>query len=604
MEGHSSSPSQGWQLKSDFMTGHWRVEPELNHVIAGDKAVHLEPKVMRVLVCLADRAGDVVSKEDLFRAVWPDTFVTDDVLTRAISELRKALGDMSRPPRFIQTIPKRGYRLLAPVERQSIPQPIHSLAVLSFVNLNSDPDLEYLGDGIASCLINLLSQLPQLTIPARTTVLRFKGREGAPRDVGRELKVSAILTGTVLLRGETVVVRAELVDTESGRQLWGEQYNRAWADLLTLEEEIGCRIAEALRLRLTGEQETRLRRRPTRDGEAYRLYLKGRYLWNQRTAASLKSAIRIFEEAIARDPEFAQAYAGLADSYSVLACQIDYAVLPPRIGRVRAEAAARRALELDESLAEAHASLASVLASYHWDWPAADREYRRAIELNPRYATAHHWYAFLHAALGRKADALREIEIAHELDPFSLAINTDVAKIHYLARDFERAAEHLRWTLELEPAFLPARMLLGLTYAQQQKREEAAVLLKDALRVMADDALPVTYFGEALGSAPERKQAASNLSQIEKSRYVPACCWAAYYIHTGDRDRAFQFLDKACDERSNWLIEMCVDPIFDPLRSDPRFEVLVARVGLPAANGESRRAAQLETPALRVPVSR
>lgn len=590
-------------MTGNFKTGPFQVQPELNQICAHGKSAHLEPKVMEVLVCLAGRAGGLVSKEELFRAVWPSTFVTDDVLTRAISELRKVLGDTTREPRFIQTIPKRGYRLLAPVEWLNTAEPIRSLAVLPFVNLNSDPDFEYLGDGIASCLINLLTELPQLSVPARTTVLRYRGREGSPRDLGKELNVGAILTGTVLLQGERVVVRAELVDTESGRQLWGGQYDRAWADLLTLEEEIGSQISEALRLRMTGEQTSKLRRRPTRDGEAYRLYLKGRYLWNQRTEASLKSAIRAFEEAIGRDPEFAQAHSGLADSYSVLTCQIDYAVLPPRVGRVRAEAAARRALELDDELAEAHASLGSVLSGYHWDWPAAEREYRRAIEINPRYATAHHWYAFLHAALGRMEEAHREIQIAHELDPFSLAINTDVAKIHYLARDYERAAEHLRWALELEPTFLPARMLLGLTYAQQGNKKEAARLLEDALRVAADDALPVTYFGEALGTAPARQRAASNLSNIEKTRYVPACCWAAYYIHTGDRDLAFQFLDKAIEERSNWLIEMCVDPIFDPLRSDPRFDDLVARVGLPAGRAAAHGVAAPQNSPARIPIS-
>lgn len=605
MEAKSSSPWQGWKVKGDFQTGRWRVEPELNQVIADGKTVHLEPKVMQVLVCLAGRAGEVVSKQDIFRAVWPDTFVTDDVLTRAISELRKALGDAKRPARFIQTIPKRGYRLLAPVERADHPEPIRSLAVLPFVNLNSDPDLEYLGDGIASCLINLLTQLPQLSVPARSTVLRYKGREAAPCEVGRELKASAILVGTVLLHGDTVVVRAELVETESGRQLWGEQYNRAWRDLLALEEEIGRQISEALRLRLTGEQVSKLRRRPTNDGEAYRLYLKGRYLWNRRTEAAIKSAILLFEEAIARDPEYALAHAGLADCYNVLSCQIDYAALPPAVARPRAEAAARRALELDESLAEAHTSLACAFHSFHWDWQAAEREYRRAIELNPRYATAHHWYAFLCAALGRMEEARREIQIAHELDPFSLAINTDLGKIHFLERDFEGAIRHLRWTLELEPSFFPARALLGMSYALQGMPEKASAELHRALGLRGEDSLPITYLGEVLGSVlnPKREEGIQDLERLAERRYVPACCWAAVYLQSGDLDRAFQYLSKGIEERSNWLVYLRVDPIFDPLRSDPRFEDLAARVGLPPARGGSGEASQPESRAPRAYVS-
>jgi tetratricopeptide (TPR) repeat protein len=432
-------------------------------------------------------------------------------------------------------------------------------------------------------VIGLLAPVPQLRVLPRNTVFRYKGWEGDPLAAGRELGARGVLTGRVLTYGEKVIVRAELVDTEQNCQVWGERYARPLADLTALEDEIAGQICEALRHCLSGSPPPAARRRTTQDTKAYHLYLKARYLWNKRTPGALVRAVEYFEQAIGRDPDYALAYSGLADCYVVLGCQLDYAFLPIREAYEKAEAAARRALALDESLAEAHASLADVTKSYRWDWKGAEREFQRSIELNPRYATAHHWYAFLLSALGRLDEALREIRLAHELDPYHLMINTDFAKIWYYAREYDRAADQLRLTLDLDPDFVPARTLLGLVYRFQGIPEEAEAELNRAFRLAGRDILPIVSFGQLLGYAREdhRRRGVGELEELAQFRYVPACCWAALYLCQDQYDRAFEWLEKAFEERSNWLVHLNTDPIFDPLRNDARFKSLVRRVGLP-----------------------
>ena len=581
-------------MESDFRVGPWLVQPQLNSVSQNGTGARLEPKAMQVLVRLAESADDVVPKDRLMRAVWGDTFVTEDVLTRSISALRRAFHDSTQQPRFIQTIPKGGYRLIAPVEWVDRKPDVESVLVLPFVNASGDSELEYLSDGITDSITHWLSQLPQLRVMARSTAYRHKGREGDAQGVGKELGVRSVLTGRIVRRGEALVVRAELVDVVHGWQLWGDQFVRQRGDLLALEDEIARKISATLQLRLTGEQQEHLARRQTVDHEAYHLYLKGRYLWNHRNDASLKKAIDFFERAVTRDPSYALAYVGLADSYALLACQVDFGSLDPQEAYPKAIGAARKALDLDGDLAEAHASLGNVLASYDWNWSAAEQEFRRAIELNPRYATAHHWYAEMLSYVKRFDEAFREIHLALELDPLSLGINTDAAWILFCARQCHAAVEQLRKVLDLEPEFLPARTLLAVTYEMMGRQEAALVEFQVAQRLFRQANVPVAMRGYVLaaGGEEDRRKGWQELQElgrpcsreprIMRNGDVPACCLAAYYTHSGETALALNHLERAFAERSNWLASLAVDPIFDGLRTEPRFRELVRRAGLPA----------------------
>jgi len=581
-------------MDTNFNTGPWLVQPTLNTVSRQDESVHLEPKTMQVLVHLAERAGEVVPKECLISAVWTDTFVTDDVLTRAISGLRRVFCDDAKAPQVIQTIPKGGYRLIAPilpVEAQS--RPIRSLIVLPFVNGSPDPDADYLSDGITECLNNVLSFFPQLKVVARSTAFRYKGTNLDPAAIGRELGVGAVVTGRAVLWCGNVSVQAELVDPATGNQAWGHRWTRPCADLLSLPEDLAREIAENLKVQLSGEQQRLLTHRPTSQPEAYQLFLKARYLYHQGTEESVRAAIRAYEQAVEIDADYALAFAGLADCHSFLSCELDYGAIPPRVSEPVAEAAARRSLELDDRLAAGHSALACILKNYHWDWDSSEREYRQAISLNPNYSRAHDSYAGLLAALGRFDEALAQIESAHDIDPFSVAINTDFGYINYLTRDYTRAVNRLRLTLELRPDYIPARTLLSFVLERTGAREEAAEEYERALALTRGKEIPMAVLGRVL-SAGHHDQLRRGIEQLHgcaNRRYVPACWFAALYTRLGENDQAFRWMEKAWKERSNWLIYLCVDPLFDDLRSDARFQDLAQRVGLPPFRTTAMRAA-------------
>ena len=569
-------------MAKGFRLGPWTVEPSLNSISSEDHTTHVQPKVMQVLLHLAERSREVVTKEELIRAVWADTFVTDDVLTRAISELRRVFGDDSKEPRFIQTIHKSGYRLIVPVEIRHLDSRIGSLAVLPLAHDGGEPDLEYLADGLTECLINSLSQLPQVRVLARSVVFRYKETKLDAREVGRELNIDAVFTGRVVQQGDNLKIVVELVDVRQGWQLWGKQLTLRWAEIFEVEEGIAEDIASALHLRLFGEGRKPIVRRHTADMQAYRLFIRARYLWHQGTEASVRQAIGLFEQAIAQDPNFALAYAGLAESYSFLGCQVDYGSLPPSEAGPKAEAAARKALELDDNLAPAHSSLASVTKNFHWNWKEAEREFRRAIALNPQYPKARQSYADLLAALGRMEEAIGEIERAHELDPFSATINTDAGNISYLARNYDGAIQRLRLTLDLQPDYVPAHTLLGLVYERVGSQAEARAEFETALGLCHNSELPAAVVGRAVAVGnPSSRGGVEELRALAQQRYVPACWFAAAYIRLGQTDSAFEWLEKAYAERSNWLIYLRVDPLFDPLRSDPRFQELVGRMNFP-----------------------
>ncbi len=457
---------------------------------------------------------------------------------------------------------------------------IDSIAVLPLVNTAADPNAEWLSDGITESIINNLSQLPNLTVIARSSVFRYKGRDVDPQAAARELKVRTALTGRVVQRGDNLSISVELVDASNNRQIWGQQYNRKMSDLLAMQSEISREISEELRLRLTGEERKRVTKQYTANAEAYQLYLKGRYHWNKRTREELKRGVEYFNQAVEKDPNYALAYAGIADCYGVPAIGLS----PPE-AMPKAKDAAMKALSIDDTLAEAHTSLANVLVRYDWDWSAAEREFKRAIELNPNYPTAHYWYALYLAGMGRQEEARREAQRAQELDPLSLVTNWHVGIIFSYARQHDRVIEQLRKTLELDPNFAGAHDDLGWTYAMMGRYEEAAAELQTAIKLsgeathfMAD--LAIVY--ALSGKRGEAQKIIDQLLGLAKQRYVAPYRMAQIYVALGDRNRAFEWLEKGYRERSfgESVMDLKASPFWDPIRSDPRYVDLLRRLNL------------------------
>jgi serine/threonine-protein kinase len=459
---------------------------------------------------------------------------------------------------------------------------IDSLAILPLANSSDDPDTEYLSDGITESIINNLSQLPKLRVMARSTVFRYKGKEVDPIEAGRDLGVRAVLTGRMFQRGDTLIIKVELVDTSDGSHLWGEQYNRKLADIFSIEEEISSVISEKLRLKLDSTQKKKLARRHTENTAAYQLYLKGRYYWNKRTADGIKKGIEYFNQAIDSDPNYALAYAGIADSYNILA---SYSTIAPKDAFPRSKAAAKTALELDDKLAEAYASLAFAIFGYDWNWSEAERASKRAIELNPGYASAHQWYALYLAAMNRMSEAFAEVKIAEELDPLSLPVSTNVGWLFYLTRRYDEAIETYNKILELDADFILAHRRLGQVYVEKRMHEEAIREFEKCLAPSREDAESLAWLGHAYaasGATERAMEIIDEMNLLAKSRYVSSYLMAIIHIGLGDIDRAFELLEKACDERYGFLAYLKVSPVFDPLRADARFQELIARVGLTA----------------------
>jgi serine/threonine-protein kinase len=450
--------------------------------------------------------------------------------------------------------------------------PIDSLAVLPFVNATADPNTEYLADGITEAVINSLSQLPNVAVMSRSSVFRYKGRDIDPQEVGRELNVRAVLASRVEQRGDDISISTELVDVRNNQHIWGDRYNRTVADVLSLQDEISRDITNELRLKLSREQREALTRRYTENTEAYQSYLKGRYYWNKRTEDGLHKAISLFQDAIAKDPAYALAHAGVADCYTLLGA---WSYLPPKDSYPRGKAAALRALELDEKLAEAHASLARNKMGFDWDWSGARAEFERALQLNPNYATAHYWYSYYYLAMGRLDDALREVQRALELDPLSLNINAEVGRTLLYQRRYDAAIEQELKTLELDPAFALAHELLAMAYLQTGRYREA---LAESRKTLYGTVTGRAYLKS--GDVVNARRAAASLKELSKTRYVSAHRIALAYIGLEDKEEAFRWLEKAYEERSLRPDFMRVDPWYDVLRSDSRFADLMSRAGL------------------------
>jgi len=457
---------------------------------------------------------------------------------------------------------------------------IDSIAVLPFVNVGNNADAEFLSDGISDSLVNSLSQLPNLkkVIPF-SSVLRYKGRQIDPQAVGRELNVRAVLTGRLVERGDDLLIIAELVEVKDNKRLWGGQYNRKSADILNLQGEIAREISEKLRLKLTGEQKERLTKPQTESAEAYQLYLQGRYYWHKFTDEALIKSGEYFQRAIEKDPNYALAYAGLADSYSAMAF---FGQMPPKEAWRKSEEAAVKALAIDDALGEAHFALAVVKTWYDWDWPGGEREFKRAIELSPEFAESHALYASLLDAKGRFDEAIAEAKRSQEVDPLTTHYRADAGHILYHARRYDGAIEEYRKGLEKNPDSTEAHSGLGEVYVEQGRYEAALAEMLKA-RPLVKSPRRLARIGAVYAAAGKRDEAIKILEEVKGltgERYDLGAHIAAIYAALGDKDQAFAWLDNAYEAHTFVLIELKVNPMFDPLRSDPRYADLLGRMRL------------------------
>jgi TolB-like protein/DNA-binding winged helix-turn-helix (wHTH) protein/Tfp pilus assembly protein PilF len=612
--------------------------------------IRVQQQPMKLLEILLERPGDLVTREELRSRIWANESFGDfdQAVNIAIAKLRGALGDSAENPRYIETLPKRGYRFIAevtvvdtdvptkspesadgdrrgtepehqlqdaeltvtskprlwPTRRVIVvltlvlsllilavwlfhshdhpPTGIRSLAVLPLDNLSGDPTQDYFADGMTDELITDLAQIRALRVISRTSVMGYKGVRKPLPEIARELNVDAVVEGTVLRSGDQVRITAQLIQAPVDKHLWAESYEGNLRDTLTLQKEVARTIAEQIRIEVTPREQAALKSVKAIDPEAYEAYLKGRYFWNKRTADGLKKAVDYFNQAIAKDPNYAAAYSGLADTYALLG-DWQYAVMTPKEAMPRAKATAMKALELDDSLGEAHASLAFCLDGFDWNFEAADREFRRSIELSPSYATGHQWYSWHLALLGRNSEAIAEMTKAENLDPLSLIINADLAELFLIAHFPDESTEQSRKTIEMDPNFAFGHNQLAQAHLQKHMFPEAIAELEKAIQISGGSPTFTANLARAYAATNRKEEAVGLLNDLKK-RSAPSNTNAAeiamIYVALGDKNQAMVWLEKGYEERFNPGV--LVRPGFDPLRSDPRFQELIRRIGLPS----------------------
>jgi TolB-like protein/Flp pilus assembly protein TadD len=557
--------------------------------------VRVQGQPLQVLAALVEQPGTLVTRDALARHLWPQgTFVDfEHGLNAAVKRLRQALGDSGTNPRFIETLARRGYRFTAPVERRPraavrtdavIPSG-SSVAVLPFLHDDQSSECEYLVDGLVDRLISHLSKIRSVRVMAASAVFRFKGRRSDPISIGRRLRSDVILTGAITQRGSELTIDAELVDVPHGWCLWNAQYRRPLDDAMSVEE-ISRAISSQLRS-LSGQAPSRFSSRHTTSPEAYLHYLKGRFFLNKVTAQDIQRASKHFTAATTADPRFALGHAGLADCFSLLAfhsLQAPHDVLP------EAKRAALAALALDDELAEAHTSLASIKKTYEWDWAGAEREYRQALELDPNCVTAHRGYAAHLAALGRWDESLAAIHRALELDPLSPILGVELAWHWYMAREFDKARAQSINVLEFEPDFTPAAFVLGLANTQLGHYEDALQAFRNAAARVPNPAILASeaYTRGVMGRRDEAATLLRTLENQSRQHYVAPYWFAVVHAGLNDADAALTWLDRGLEQRDVWLVWLKDDPRVDAIRSHARFDQLLRRVGL--AGGRSYRA--------------
>ena len=608
--------------------------------------VRLQEQPFQVLTMLLEHPGEVVTREELQKKLWPaNTFVDfDHGLNKAINKIRDALGDSAESPRFVETVARRGYRFLAEVKaadaaaassselvppaaaetQESVSLPaepatrrdrlpslawkmlipvlliliaafavwkfhfrnipstnIRSLAVLPLESLSADSSQDYFADGMTDELITDLSQISALRVISRTSVMPYKHAGKSLPQIARELDVDAVVEGTVLRSGDRVRITAQLIQANADKHLWAASYEGDVRDTLALQNQVARSIAEQIRISLSPQEQAVLKSAKVVNPEAYEAYLKGRYFWNKRTADSLKTAVDYFSQAIAKDPNYAQAYTGLADAYALLG-DWQYGVLAPKEAFPKAKAAAIKALELDSALSEAHNSLAFCFDAFDWDFESAGKEFRRAIELNPGYATAHHWYAWHLSLMGQYDEAIAEMKKAKNLDPLSLIINSDLAELLVIAHFYDESIIQSRKTIGMDPNFALAHNQLAQAYLQKDMYGEAVAELQKAVALSKGSPTCIANLARAYAASGKTSEAVKLLDDLKKNsnrNYSDASEIAVIYAALGDSDHAMNWLEKGFEERFNPAV--LSRPGFDPLRSDPRFKDLVRLIGLP-----------------------
>ena len=629
--------------------GTYEVSLQSGEVRKAGLKVRVQQQPMKLLEILLERPGEIVTREELRSRVWADESFGDfdQAVNIAIAKLRSALGDSAENPRFIETLPKRGYRFIASVSvvdadsRPKRPEPapgdlpttepehklpgagfavepkrrlwstrriivalslvlsllilsvwlyrsrgraptgIRSLAVLPLDNLSADASQNYFADGMTDELITDLAQISALRVISRTSVMVYKGARKPLPQIARELNVDAVVEGTVLRSGDQVRITAQLIEASTDKHLWSQSYEGELRDTLALQNRVASAIADQIRINLTPQEQAALKNVKVVNPEAYESYLKGRYFWNKRTADGLKAALAYFNQAIEEDPKYARAYSGLADTYALMG-DWQYAVIPPKEAFPKAKVAALKALELDRALGEAHNSLAFVLDGFDWDFDSAGKEFQRAIQLNPGYATAHHWYAWHLSLLGRYDDAIAEMRKAASLDPLSLIINADLAEILVLAHSYDESIRQSRKTIDMDPNFALAHNQLAQAYLQKHMYDEAVAELQKAVQLSGDSPTCVANLARAYVASGKKTKAVKLLIDLKKRSipgYSNASEIATVYASLGDTDQAMTWLEKGYEERFNPSV--LLRPGFDPLRSDSRFQELVHRIGLP-----------------------
>ena len=587
----------------------------------GGARSQLTPKVIETLVALVERSGRVVGKDELMQSVWQDTHVEESNLSSNVSLLRKVLGEAEGGKPYIETFAKRGYRFNADVSepgegagllvrrrararivttetededaleaapaRAELPATTAAtgtFAVLPFRALGAGADDDYLGLGLADALITHFSRTGQIDVRPTSAVGKYAAGDRDSVEAGRELGADAVLEGSVQRAGERLRVTVRMLSVADETPLWAEKFNVAFTDIFDVQDAIAEKVARALALKLSGEEGARLAERQTEDAEAYQLYLKGRYFWSKSDPASLKTAIEYFKQAISRDPTYARAHAGLAESYAVAS----YLFMSHREALPKAREAAERALELNPSLAEAHTALAITRWMYDWDWEGAGRAFRRAVGLSPNYADARRLYGMYLAWIGRFDEAEAEMRRALELDPLSLANNTYFAAALYCARRYDEAVAQCRKALEMDSHYIPAHGFLGLIKIQQGDFAGAISAFRRQ-RELADAPLILSQLAVACALAGETEEARALVEElIERAGRGAAAqeLVALPYAALGDKERAFEWLHRAYEERTVMLPMIYVEPRCDSLRGDPRFDALLRRIGLPPTQRE------------------
>jgi TolB-like protein/Tfp pilus assembly protein PilF len=556
--------------------GPFRLEPAERQLLRDGHPVPLTPKAFETLSALVASGGRAISKDDLIAAVWPGTNVGEAALAQNVFAIRKALGQND----CIQTVPKFGYRFVVPVRSLSGAPVKIILAVLPFENLSRDPDQEYFSDGLTDEMITQLSRLnpARLGVIARTSAMRYKAMPRTAAEIGRELGVSYLVEGSVRCAGSRVRVTAQLVQVCDQTHVWVESYDRTFDDILELQGDLARAIAAGIDVALTPGVATRLARAPAISPQAHEAYLKGRYFWNKRTEDGLTKGIEFFQDAIAHEPGYAAAYDGIADCYTMLACR---GVLPARETFQRARTAARRALELDGGLGEGHASLAHVRL-HDWDWDSLDDDFRRALELDPGHAIAYYWYAEYLMAVGRADDSIAMVQTAYRLDPLSSVLSASRGMILYLARRYEESIAGLRKALEIDPGHFLLHFRLGLVQAQSQAVPAAIAAMQRSVALSDRSTETLTGLAQVFAAAGldrDMQAVVEELRGHRADRYVSPYNLGRVFAAARDRERTFEWLERAVEERNPDLIELRAEPVFDTVRDDARFSDLLRRIG-------------------------